>query len=41
MAYSATARFWAKRISFDVERLDEVPSKWREEVRSYIESLDK
>ena len=29
-------KFWAKRIDMDLERIDEVPNKWREGVRQYI-----
>lgn len=29
-------KFWAKRISYDLERIDEVPTKWREDVRQFI-----
>lgn len=29
-------KFWAKRINFDLERIDEVPVRWREDVRQYI-----
>jgi hypothetical protein len=29
-------KFWAKRINFDLERINEVPTKWREDVRQYI-----
>jgi len=33
-------KFWAKRINYDLDRLDEVPELWREQVREYIESID-
>ena len=29
-------KFWAKRINFDISRINEVPLKWREDVRAYI-----
>lgn len=31
------AKFWAKRINYDIERIDEVPALWREAVRALIE----
>lgn len=31
------AKFWAKRIGYDIDRIDEVPSLWREQVRALIE----
>lgn len=31
------AKFWAKRIKYDIERIDEVPELWREQVRKIIE----
>ena len=31
------AKFWAKRIKYDVSRIDEVPELWREQVREIIE----
>lgn len=31
------AKFWFKRIKGDIERIDEVPAAWREEVRRMIE----
>ena len=31
-------KFWAKRIRYDLDRIDEVPTKWRDEVREYIEA---
>lgn len=30
-------KFWAKRINYDIDRINEVPTKWREDVRQYIE----
>ena len=30
------ANFWAKRISHDIDRINEVPKKWREQVREII-----
>ncbi len=32
-------KFFAKRINYDIERIDEVPSLWREQVRQLIESM--
>ena len=29
-------KFWAKRIDMDLDRINEVPNKWREGVRAYI-----
>ena len=29
-------KFWAKRINYDITRIDEVPSHWREAVRELI-----
>jgi hypothetical protein len=29
-------KFWAKRIDMDLDRINEVPTKWREGVRAYI-----
>lgn len=29
-------KFWAKRIGMNLERINEVPTKWREDVRQYI-----
>jgi hypothetical protein len=29
-------KFWAKRIGMDLERIDEAPVRWREDVRQYI-----
>lgn len=31
------AKFWAKRIKYDIDRIDEVPELWREAVRKIIE----
>ena len=31
-------KFWAKRIRYDLDRIDEVPTKWRDDVREYIEA---
>lgn len=31
------AKFWAKRIKYDISRIDEVPELWREQVRKIIE----
>lgn len=31
------ARFWLKRIKGDIDRIDEVPELWREDVRKMIE----
>lgn len=31
------AKFWARRIDWDIERIDEVPALWREQVRRLIE----
>ena len=33
------AKFWAKRINYDINRLDEVPKAWREAVREIIEAM--
>lgn len=30
-------KFWFKRIKGDIERIDEVPELWRENVREMIE----
>jgi hypothetical protein len=30
------AKFWAKRINYDISRIDEVPALWREQVRELI-----
>lgn len=32
------AKFWAKRIGYDIGRIDEVPALWREQVRQLIEA---
>ena len=32
------AKFWAKRINYDIARINEVPTLWREQVRAIIES---
>lgn len=34
------AKFWAKRINYDIERIDEVPKTWREAVRVIIEGMN-
>lgn len=31
------AKFWAKRIKYDIERIDEVPDLWREQAKKLIE----
>lgn len=31
------AKFWYKRIKGDINRIEEVPEAWREEVRRMIE----
>lgn len=31
------AKFWAERIAYDLNRIDEVPAKLREKVKKYIE----
>lgn len=31
------AKIYAKRINYDITRLDEVPAHWREAVRALIE----
>ena len=31
------AKFWFKRINGDIDRIDEVPELWRENVREMIE----
>ena len=33
-------KFWALRIKYDLERIDEVPSLWREKVREYVEAQE-
>lgn len=30
-------KFWAKRINYDINRIDEVPTLWREQVRAFLE----
>lgn len=30
------AKFWFKRINGDINRIEEVPTAWREEVREMI-----
>ena len=32
-------KFWAKRINYDLSRIEEVPTLWREQVRVYIEAM--
>lgn len=34
------AKFWARRINYDISRIDEVPTLWREQVRGLIEEAD-
>lgn len=34
------AKFWAKRINYNVLRINEVPTLWREDVRQLITSMD-
>lgn len=34
------ARFYAKRINYDINRLDEVPAHWRDAVREIIEGRE-
>ena len=31
------AKFYAKRIGYDITRIDEVPAHWRDAVREIIE----
>lgn len=31
------AKFWAKRINYDITRINEVPMLWRGQVRQIIE----
>ena len=31
------AKFWAERIEYELNRIDEVPEKLREKVKNYIE----
>ena len=33
------AKIYAKRINYDIDRIDEVPTLWREKVRALIEAL--
>lgn len=33
------AKFWAKRIGYDIGRIEEVPELWREAVRAIIEAM--
>ena len=35
------AKFWFKRIRGDIDRIDEVPELWREQVRKLIEQAAK
>lgn len=35
------AKFWFKRIKGDIERIEEVPELWREQVRKLIEQAAK
>lgn len=32
-------KFWAKRINYDLNRIDEVPTLWRRQVKEYIENM--
>lgn len=32
-------KFWAKRINYDLTRIDEVPTLWRRQVKEYIENM--
>lgn len=32
------AKFWAERIGYDLERINEVPTRLRSKVKKYIES---
>lgn len=34
-------KFWAKRIRYDIDRINEVPTLWREDVRELIEKSGK
>lgn len=34
------AKFWAKRINYNILRINEVPALWREDVRQLIVSMD-
>lgn len=31
------AKFWAERIGYDLERIEEVPAKLQDKVKTYIE----
>lgn len=31
------AKFWFKRIKGEIDRIEEVPERWREDVRKLIE----
>lgn len=33
--------FWAKRIRYDIGRINEVPTLWREDVKELIEKRGK
>ena len=35
------AKFWANRIGYDLERIEEVPVKLQDQVKEHIESLEK
>lgn len=35
------AKFWAERINYDMERINEVPVRLRSKVKQYIESEGK
>lgn len=35
------AKFWYRRINGDIERIEEVPALWREQVRAMIEQAAK
>lgn len=32
-------KFWAKRINYDLTRINEVPTLWRDGVREFIEAM--
>lgn len=34
------AKIYAKRINYDINRLDEVPAHWRDAVRALIEERE-
>lgn len=34
------AKIYAKRINYDIARIDEVPAHWRDAVRALIEGAD-